>query len=31
VKFGSVEATKEAYRDQRGGRFLEYLVQDYAP
>ena len=28
LKFGSVEAMKESYRDQRGFPFLETLIQD---
>ena len=31
LKFGSVEAIKETYRDQRGLPFLETLVARYAP
>src|SRR5687767_13133207 len=28
IKMGGIEATKEAYRDQRGLPFLEMLLQD---
>jgi predicted permease len=28
IKFGGIESTKEAYREQRGVRWLENLVQD---